>query len=115
MSGDENRGAEQRIVDGTDVDFENEADRNSVAPEVDRKAFNPRGKLKAARNVGVPVMLAAAGFLGFLSYSIASKQQEEPETIDDFHIRPHGRRGSGSQGTARLHCGVAGRSYAGWH
>ena len=83
MSGDENRGAEQRIVDGTDVDFENEADRNSVAPEVDRKAFNPRGKLKAARNVGVPVMLAAAGFLGFLSYSIASKQQEEPETIDD--------------------------------
>lgn len=75
------------VYDDTDVDQAALKDANSTTPEMDRTAFNPRGRLKAAGNAGKAAILVGAAFMGFVAYSMADRNQQKPTTEADASFK----------------------------
>lgn len=73
--------------DETEVQDEVLRDSNSTTPDVDRGAFNPRGRLKAMGNAGKGAVLVAAAFMGFIVYSMAAKNERKATGPDDTTFR----------------------------
>lgn len=69
--------------DDTSIDQRVLDDANSVRPEVDRGAFNPRGRLKSMGNMGMVGAMVVAGFAGFLVYSMSSQPDKAEEERDN--------------------------------
>ena len=69
--------------DDTSIDQRTLDDANSLRPEVDRGAFNPRGRLKAMGNAGMLGAVVVAAFAGFLVYSMSTQPDEAKEKVDN--------------------------------
>ena len=78
--GDVRRGL---TYDDTNIDQRVLDDANSMRPEVDRGAFNPRGRLKSMGNMGMVGAVVVAGFAGFLVYSMSSQPDTAKEERDN--------------------------------
>lgn len=63
--------------DDTDVRDEVLKDANSTTPEIDRKAFNPRGRLQSMGKGAMGAAALGAAFLGFVVYSMASQADKK--------------------------------------
>jgi len=92
MSENESRpGAADRssapVYDNTEVSDEVLRDANRTTPDVDRGAFNPRGRLSAAGNAGKLAMLLGACFVGFIVYSMTAQSGRQPQTADESSFR----------------------------
>src|SRR3546814_11648174 len=67
----------QPVYDDTDVPDDVLKDANRTTPDVDRGAFNPRGRLGAAGKAGKGAFLIGACFVGFIVDSMAAQRSEE--------------------------------------
>lgn len=74
------------IYDNTEVPDE-VLDANRTTPDVDRGAFNPRGRLGAMGKAGKGAMLLGACFVGFIVYSMAAQSGKQPQGADDATFR----------------------------
>ena len=63
--------------DETDVRDDVLKDANSTTPEIDRKAFNPRGRLQSMGKGAMGAAALGAAFLGFVVYSMASQADKK--------------------------------------
>jgi type IV secretion system protein VirB10 len=76
-------GAKARLTyDESEVQDDVLKDANSTTPDIDRKAFNPRGRLQSMGKGMVSAVAVGAAFVGFMVYSMAS-QSEKPAAPDD--------------------------------
>lgn len=73
--------------DETEVSGEVLRDANSTTPDIDRGAFNPRGRLQSMGRGMTVGMVVAAGFMGFIVYSMASNSQRRAKGPDDTTFR----------------------------
>lgn len=92
MSENENRaGAADRasapVYDNTDVPDDVLKDANRTTQEVDRGAFNPRGRLSAMGKAGKGAMLLGACFVGFVVYSMAAQSDKSSTGPDESTFR----------------------------
>lgn len=92
MNENENRpGAADRasapVYDNTEVPNDVLRDANRTTPEVDRGAFNPRGRLGAMGKAGKGVMLLGACFVGFVVYSMAAQGDKPSQAGDESSFR----------------------------
>lgn len=71
------------VYDDTDVDTDILRDANSTTPEVDRGAFNPRGRLKNMGRGAMGAVALGAAFCGFIVYSMASKSDQSQVQQND--------------------------------
>lgn len=82
-SADHGAPRQRPTYDETDVNAEALNEANSTTPEVDRKAFNPRGRLQSmGKGTGVAVACGAA-FVGFIVFSMASQSDKGQPKRDD--------------------------------
>src|SRR3546814_7376757 len=73
----------QPVYDDTDVPDDVLKDANRTTPDVDRGAFNPRGRLGAAGKAGKGAFLIGACFVGFIVYSMAEQSGNPTGTVDE--------------------------------
>lgn len=80
--------APRPAYDETAIKDETLADANSTRAEADRGAFNPRGRLRIAGGGLKAGIVVAAGFLGFLVYSMSERSEKKDTGPDDstFHL-----------------------------
>ena len=82
-SADHGAPRQRPTYDETGVNAEALNEANSTTPEVDRKAFNPRGRLQSmGKGTGVAVACGAA-FVGFIVFSMASQSDKGQPKRDD--------------------------------
>lgn len=76
------------IYDDTEVRDDVLKDANSTTPEIDRGAFNPRGRLQSMGRGMMAGVAVAAGFVGLIVYSMASQSGQKAKQPDDstFHL-----------------------------
>src|SRR3546814_78927 len=77
----------QPVYDDTDVPDDVLKDANRTTPDVDRGAFNPRGRLGAAGKAGKGAFLIGACFVGFIVYSMAAQSGNPTGTVNDSTFR----------------------------
>lgn len=85
-AGDADR-ASTPVFDNTDVPDEVLRDANRTTPDVDRGAFNPRGRLGAMGKAGKGAMLLGACFVGFVVYSMAAQGDKPSQGVDETTFR----------------------------
>lgn len=91
MSGIGNDGGEtpkaRPVYDETEIRDDVLKDANSTTPEIDRRAFNPRGRLQAMGRGVTAGIAVTAGFIGLLVYSMASQSDQKGKQPDDSTFR----------------------------
>lgn len=70
------------VYDNTELPDE-VLDANRSTPEVDRGAFNPRGRLGAMGKAGKGAMLLGACFVGFIVYSMSAQSGKQPRGAEE--------------------------------
>lgn len=73
------------IYDETDVHDDVLKDANSTRPEVDRGAFNPRGRMKDMGKGAMGAVALGAAFVGFVVYSMASAPPKTTQRDDSTY------------------------------
>ena len=75
------------VYDETEVRDDVLQDANSTTPDIDRGAFNPRGRLQSMGRGMMAGVAVAAGFVGLIVYSMASHSGQKAQQPDDSTFR----------------------------